>query len=98
MLFARQPRLCIFGCPGYTLERGNCACQGRISMRLLFGALVCAMSVLVSIRTLAQAPPESKSEATPPERAPIELFTAPHPKHIDLESFPSSQVDNEGWV
>jgi TonB family protein len=67
-------------------------------MRLLFGALACAMSVLVSARTLAQAPPESKSEATPSERTPIELFTAPHPKKIDMESFPSSQLDNEGWV
>src|SRR5439155_19408386 len=24
--------------------------------------------------------------------------TAPHPKKIEMESFPLSQVDNEGWV
>jgi len=67
-------------------------------MRLLFGALACAMSILVSAPTPAQAPLESQSEATPPERTPIELFTAPHPKRIDMESYPSDEVGNEGWV
>jgi len=67
-------------------------------MRLLFAAIACAMSVLLSAPTLAQTPPETKSAATPPERAPIELFTAPRPKKIDMENFPSSESNNEGWV
>ena len=67
-------------------------------MRLLFGALACAMSVLGSARALAQAPLESKPEATRPESAPIELFTSPHPKKIDMQSFPLDQLGNEGWV
>jgi TonB family protein len=67
-------------------------------MRLLFAALACAMSLLVSARTLAQAPPESQLETTPPERTPIELFSAPHAKKIDMESFPLSELGNEGWV
>jgi TonB family protein len=69
-----------------------------VFVRLLFGALAGAVSVLISASTLAQAPPESKSEATPPERTAIELFKAPHPKRIDMERFPLSETGNEGWV
>ena len=66
-------------------------------MRLQFGAFACAMAVLMSARTLAQAPPESKSEATPPERTTTELFTAPRFKNIDSESV-SSSLYRTGWV
>jgi TonB family protein len=69
-----------------------------VFVRLIFGALAGAVSVLISASTLAQAPPESKSEATPPERTAIELFKAPHPKRIDMERFPLSETGNEGWV
>jgi hypothetical protein len=63
-----------------------------------FSALTCAMSVLLSVANAQQVPPDSKAEAAPPEPTSIELFTGPHPKHIDMASFPTSEVGNEGWV
>jgi len=67
-------------------------------MRL--GVLSCALLVLLSDRTSAQAPPESTPEpqAAPAQRVPVELFTAPQAKKIDMESFPHSELDREGWV
>ncbi len=67
-------------------------------MRMLLVALVFTMTVLVSSRTTAQAPPESKSEASSAERTPVELFTAPRPKNIVSEPLPDNEGDNEGWV
>jgi TonB family protein len=66
-------------------------------MRVVVGALACAISALLSAWSVAQTPLESKSEAAPSEPTPIELYTAPHPKKID-GSFPSSEEDYEGWV
>jgi TonB family protein len=67
-------------------------------MRMQISALTCALSVLLSVADAEQAPPDSKSEAAPHEQTAIELFTAPRPKHIDMESYPAGELGKEGWV
>jgi TonB family protein len=61
------------------------------------GAVTCALSMLLATAA-AQSSSESKSDARSQEAVPVEVYTAPHVKKIDVPRFPAGESYNAGWV